>query len=154
MQNNFFRPSNYSFKKRTIHSSESPLNWWERFLQKIKNWDVWKNNKTIYLQKNKYPSKVIPFTQPIFKVAIKSIFFNTSIEPSISIFLFAKETSHIQIYLRDDSKKIFHQSSHLILEGEQDLEIILKNNSILPDTVFLQIKEYSGKTQTQKVYLN
>jgi len=153
MQKNFFRPSNFRIKKRAIQSSESTLNWWEVFLEKIKSWDIWKRNKTIHLQKNKKPYKIIPFTQPIFKVELKSIFFNSTFDPSIEIILFAKETSNIQIYLRDNSKKIFHHSSHLILQGEQNFTIVLKNNSILPDSIFLQIREYSGKTQTRKVFI-
>ena len=151
MQKNFFRPSNFSIKRRTIQSSETSLNWWAFFLEKIKNWNLWKRKKTIHFQKENRSSKILPFTPPSYIVELKSIFVNTTLQPSIEITLFAKETSNIQIYLRDDSKKTFHHSSHLILQGEQPFSIVLKNNTILPNFIFLQIRENSGKTQTQKL---
>ena len=153
MQKKIFQPDEFRIKKeKTIRSSEPTLNWWETVLHQIKsNWKFWKNNKTKHLQKRKPTTKIVPFTQPTYKIEIKGLTFNTSLEPSIDVFLFVKETSTIQIYLRDVSKKTFHHSSHLVHQGEQDFSIILKNGSNFPEYFFIQIKEVSGKTQTQKI---
>ena len=135
-------------------SSISTTRWWERLLQKIKSkWNLWTTKKTFHLHKEKKESRIIPFSQPQYIVELKGISVNHLLEPSIDVFLFAKETATIYIYLRDESKKILHQTSQLVFKGEQDFSIILNNNALSHDTLFIQIRERSGKSQSLKLSL-
>jgi len=106
MQKNFFQSFKFKVQKRTNQFYEPQKNWWERFFNKMKQGIFWNRKKTTHLRKKKSTSRIIPFTQPLFKVEVKRISFNSSIEPSIDIVFLAKETSRIQIFLRDTSKNI------------------------------------------------
>ena len=155
MQKNFFYTHFPKFEKDiSPQSTLSKNSWWEVLLNSIKNkWAHWTNQKTFQLQKNKPESKVVPFSQPNHIVTLNGISVNRLLEPSIDIFLFVKETTTIRVYLRNASKKILHNSSHLVFKGEQDFSIILKNSALSHDTFFVQIREQSGKSQSRRISL-
>ena len=155
MQKKFFHnDSSWLRKDAKPESFQSTPSWWELFLQKIKSlWNFNFRKKTFQLQKQKKVSKIIPFTQPNNKIEIKGWSVNTMLEPSINVFLFAKETTTLRVYLRDDSKKILHHSSHLVLKGQRDISIILKNNALSHDSFYIQVMEQSGKSQSRRIQL-
>jgi len=151
MQKKFSNTDKFWVKEEASFSRIEPSpNWWFSFLKKIKN-KFWANKKTNHLQKTSHSSKIIAFTPPTFQIEIKSISVSRIFEPSIHFVFFTKETTRIHIFLRDTSKKIIHQSSHLILQGERDFSLILKNEAQFEDGFFIQIQEASGKSQTKKI---
>jgi len=151
MQKKFSNNDQFWVKEEASFSKiESTPSRWLSFWRKIKN-KFWANKKTNHLQKIGQSSKIVAFVPPTFQVEIKSISVSRIFEPSIHFVLFTKKTTRIHIYLRDASKKIIHQSSHLILQGERDFSLILKNEAQFEDGFFIQIQEPSGKSQTNKI---
>lgn len=151
MQNKFSNTDHFWVKEEASFSTVEPSSGWMfTFFKKVKN-KFWGKKKTTHLQKVNKSSKIVDFTPPTFQVQIKSITVSKVFEPSIHFVLFTKNSCRITIFLRDDSKKIIHQSSHLILQGEKDFSLILKNEAQFENEFFIQIQEPSGKSQSKKI---